>query len=173
MGYWLLFEPFECRVRLPVVFKCRVLVRSTLVAVIQRVSWVKVWPGERPGKRDAPQLTSVSSTCSTSTLTAASVYHAHFVYMKIYVYILFFFVPHGTTGLQQPLSVMNADPAYEAIRYVVHGPNPTQTIFGQQNTELANRAKMYPCKRNRVKRNKGRQKRNVCLTVSIVPRSSL
>ena len=46
MGYWLLFEPFECRVRLPVVFKCRVLVRSTLVAVIQRVSWVKVWPGE-------------------------------------------------------------------------------------------------------------------------------
>ena len=47
--------------------ECRVLVRSGLVVMIQRVGC-----GERPGKSGGPQLTSTSSTSSTSTLTATS-----------------------------------------------------------------------------------------------------
>ena len=35
----------------------------------------------------------------------------------IHFYILFSFVPHGTPGLHHPVSVRNADPAYEAIHY--------------------------------------------------------
>ena len=35
----------------------------------------------------------------------------------IHFYILFSFVPHDTPGLHHPVSVRNADPAYEAIHY--------------------------------------------------------
>ena len=76
--YWLWFEPFECRAFL--VFECRALVCPGLVVMIQRVDWVVVWHGERPGKSGAPHPTSTSST-STSTLTATSVYFAYLIYM--------------------------------------------------------------------------------------------
>ena len=69
------------RMRVLVGFECRVLVRSGLVVVIQRVRWVMAWHGEWPGRSVTQQLTSTSSTTSTSTcytwtstLTATSVH---------------------------------------------------------------------------------------------------
>ena len=89
-GYWSWFEPFECRVFL--VFECRVSVRSGLLVVIQRVAWVMVWHGERPGKSGAPQLTSTSST------------HFYFYFFYFFHFYFFYFDHDGHFGLPRTLN---------------------------------------------------------------------
>ena len=152
-GYWLWFEPFECRVFL--VFECRVLVRSGLVVVIQRVGWVMVWHGGRPGKSGAPQLT---STSSTSTLTATSVYHAYLIYM-VYIstsyFSLWFMAPRAFTilypcGTPTPCTKRSFKmwPKIEAVnatQYCQGVPWQKKSLLNEEKENSGSASIQWPC----------------------------